>query len=322
MCVPACAKIAARDKIREGNAAYAQGEYARAIEAYTASVALEPDGVTVFWNRACAAEAWVIGAEDRTPDDLARRSAMADRALADFEAWLSRLPSPTEEDRRLAEEHRLSILATDARCDALIAHWEAKQRAHPDDEAWYARLVRQYASCERPAEAEAWRVRRTVEFPRSVKAWHQRAIHAFEPLWPPEGATVPYNEAVSPVQRIAAADAVIAFEDRATVIDPDFRDAYTWRTMALHQRRWARILVDAPERPEERVEVLRARDDAMLAWAEQAVVCRLDRLPPCDAATPPCCEAPPISWPAYASEHAERFALELTLALAVEPSAP
>ena len=43
----ACAKIKARDFIREGNALYRDGRYVEAIEKYDSAEELEPDGVTL-----------------------------------------------------------------------------------------------------------------------------------------------------------------------------------------------------------------------------------------------------------------------------------
>lgn len=318
MLLTGCAKISARDAIRQGNAAYVSGHFEDALAAYDRSLMLEPEGVTVFWNSACAAEARMLQLQD--PDQRQARAAFADRALADFATWLQRLDAPSEDDHRVVEEHRLSILAADARCDDLLAHWKAQHQAHPDEEAWYVRIVRQYAACGRPEDAETWRAKRTADFPRSVKAWHQRAVHAFEPLWPPEGASVSYNPEISAVRRLEAANRVIAFEDRALAIDPRFREAYTWKIMAYTQRRLARTVIEAPERPQERIEALRAREDAMLAWAQQMAICKLDRLPACDrAVAPPCCEPPPLSWDAYADDHARHVALQAQLLM--EPTA-
>lgn len=304
---PGCAKIRARDLVREGNVAYAQGRFDEAMAIYGRALEFEPDAVTVLWNRACAAEAELLRRSDL---DDAARSRLADRALADFAEWLARLPEATEEDRRVVTEHRLSILAADRRCDELVAHWTAQHEAHPDEEAWYGRIVRQYEACERPEEAEAWRRKRTDDFPTSARAWHQRAIQAFEPLWPPEGAGVPYNPQLSAVARLRATDRVLAFLARALEADRGFRDAYTWRAMAYSQRRYARTVVDAPDRPEERLEALRAREDTMLAWMQLAALCHLDGRS--------ICEPPPLSAREYADDHVKK--LELVAELAAAPA--
>jgi len=316
-----CAKITARDLIREGNAAYAEGRFDVAVDLYTQSLTFEPDGVTVRWNRACAAEAQVLAMKDAR--DRPRRAEFADLALAEFEAWLGRLPEPSVEDQTLVLEHRLSILAADERCDALVAHWVEQHRQHPDEEAWYARIVRQLETCGRPDAADEWRARRTQDFPRSVKAWHQRAIREFEPLWPEADSAVPYNANLSALDRIRAADRVIELLDRASAIDPEFRDAYAWRAMAYTQRQLARTVVDDPQAPEEQLEVLRARHDAMAAWEQQKAICGLDAVPECTealtAAGRPCCPVAPFSPQERAADAARQAEIEQQL---LAPSTP
>lgn len=302
-----CAKLEARERARAGNVAYGEGRFEDAIALYGRALELEPDAVTVLWNRACAAEAELLRRD--ASDDLAARARLADRALEDFAEWLARLPEPSEADRRVVAEHRLSILAADRRCDELVAHWLALHEAHPEEEAWYGRIVRQYEACDRPQDAEVWRRKRTEDFPGSARAWHQRAIHAFEPLWPPAGAGMPYNPALSAGDRLRAAEAVLDLLAQAVRAEPEFRDAYRWRAMAYTQRRYARVLVDAPERPEEQLEALRAREDSMLAWMQLAALCRWDGRA--------ACEPPPLSPSEYAEDHVEK--LRLVAQLATEP---
>jgi hypothetical protein len=91
-----CTKIAARDLIREGNTLYHDGKYAEAIAKYDEAAKLEPDGVTLYWNRACAAESIVLKMRD--PTLTSDRKLYTDMALSDFKTWLDRLESPTEVD--------------------------------------------------------------------------------------------------------------------------------------------------------------------------------------------------------------------------------
>ena len=70
----ACTKINSRDLIREGNQAYKNGQFEEAIEKYDQSLALEPDGITVQWNRAMAAESIVLSLKDSTEEEaIAKR---------------------------------------------------------------------------------------------------------------------------------------------------------------------------------------------------------------------------------------------------------
>ena len=296
--IASCAKMASRDLIREGNAAYKEGRFSDAITAYTKSIELEPDGVTVFWNRACAAEAMVLKLKGESPDE---RRKYADMALGDFAKWIERLPDKTPEDEKLVNDHRLTLLDADERCDDLLQYWFDKHKTEPKEESWYGVIARQYEKCDKPEKTHEWFVKRTQDFPESVKGWHALAIREFDPLWPDPEKQLPYNEDVPAGERIKTADKVIALLDKATGIDPKFRDAYIWRSMAYTQRQHARLLVEEPELPEERLEAILAREDAMAAWKQQKAVCDLEETPDCPADLSQvkegeaCCPPPPIS---------------------------
>ena len=234
----ACAKIESRDLIRDGNKAYGNGQYEEAIDHYTKSLEIEPDGVTVYWNRACAAEAQVLKLKD--PDELEARHKYADMALKDFQTWLDRVDDRTAEDEKLIGDHRLTILDADERCEELLQHWMDKHQSEPSEEKWYGVIYRQYEKCNQPDKATEWLVKRTKDFPESVRGWHQLATRKFEPLWPDPETQLPYNENVPPGERLKIADEVITLLNKATAIDPKFRDAYAWRKMAYTQKQFAR----------------------------------------------------------------------------------
>lgn len=295
-----CAKIESRDHIRDGNKAYGNGQYEEAIDHFTKSMEIEPDGVTVYWNRACAAEAQVLKMKD--PDEAEKRHVYADMALEDFQIWLDRVDDRTDEDEKLIADHRLTILDADERCDELLQHWMDKHQSEPSEEKWYGVIYRQYEKCNKPEEATKWLVKRTKDFPESVRAWHQLATRKFEPLWPDPETQLPYNENVPPAERIKIADEVITLLNKATGIDPKFRDAYAWRKMAYTQKQFARTVVEAPELPEEKIEAIRARQDSMRGWQEQKALCDLEEIRDCPGENDAplgegeqCCPPPPLT---------------------------
>jgi tetratricopeptide (TPR) repeat protein len=305
-----CKQIESRDLIREGNAAYNDGQYAEAIEAYTKSIEIEEDGVKVFWNRGCAALALVLKLRGATePEKLEQRKTYTNMALKDFKTWLDRadeeeedagdVESPEEgegaeggaaveeEDKRTNEEivrdYRLTLLDADERCDDLLQYWMDKHKAEPREESWYTVVGRQYDKCGQPEKRVEWMKKRAEDFPDSVKAWHALAIDAFEPLWPDPEKGLPYNEDLAPADRIKQADKVIELLDKANAIDRKFLDAYTWRSMAYTQRMFARTVVEDAEFPEERLEAILAREDSMLAWKNQKAKCDLEGTKECPA---------------------------------------
>ncbi|HFE44895.1 MAG TPA: hypothetical protein ENJ18_05280 [Nannocystis exedens] len=296
-----CTKIQARDLIREANTAYRDGKYREAIDKYTEAISLESDGITVYWNRACAAESIVLKSKD--PDSIKDRKAFADMALADFKTWLDRLEEPHPEDAEQYEMHRLALLDADERCDDLLSYWLDKHNKQPLEEGLYTTIARQYDKCGRTKEADEWYEKRIQDFPDSVRAYHSLAIRRFEPLFPDPDSTAPYNTNLSDQERLDIANEVIRLLDKATMRDTKFRDAYIWRSMAYTQRALARRFTDDEENQtlEEALNRLLAREDTMAAWKQQKAVCDIDSLPGCTpeqikegvAGAGGCCLLPP-----------------------------
>ena len=279
-----CAKIEARDRIREGNLLYSDARYEEAIAKYDEALELEPDGVTVLWNRACAAESVVLRLKDETENEekLKKRKAHADVALADLQRWFNGLEMKTEEDQKAYEDHRLAVLSADVRCDDLVAHWVEKHKEDPKDEGLYTVIARTFEdTCGQPEKAEEWYVKRTADFPSSAKAWYSLAVRRFEALFPEPDSGLAFNQSIAPSQRIEIANDVIEKLEKATKFDPKYRDPYIWRAMAYTQRQFARVFQEPPESTEERLEAILAREDSMLAWKEQKAVCDIDDLPDC-----------------------------------------
>jgi tetratricopeptide (TPR) repeat protein len=317
-----CAKIESRDLIREGNALYKDAKFPEAIEKYDAAEQLEPDGVTLFWNRACAAESQVMRMKE--PEQREERRKYADMALRDFQTWYERLDIKTAEDEKQVLDHRLNILNADERCDDLLTYWFEKQREDPRNENIYGAIIRQYEQCGDDAKVSEWYAKRTEDFPESVKAWHALAIRRFEPLWPDPESGLAYNEQLPPVERLKVADEVLGLLEKAVSIDSKFRDAYVWRSMAYTQRMYARVVIETPELPEEKIEAILAREDSMLAWKQQKAVCDLDQLPDCptDPKAPPpegpCCPPPPLSPTEQEADAALRTEVEAAMKAAIE----
>ncbi|MEM6294707.1 MAG: hypothetical protein AAGA54_25760, partial [Myxococcota bacterium] len=188
-----------------------------------------------------------------------------------------------------------------------LQYWMDKHKDAPREESWYNVIGRQYEKCGQPEKRVEWMKKRAEDFPDSVKAWHALAIEAFDPLWPDAEKQLPYNEDLPPAERIATADKVIELLDKATALDPQFLDAYTWRSMAYTQRQFARLIVEEAELPEERLEAILAREDSMLAWKNQKAKCDLEGTMECpdDLTTleegQTCCPKAPLS----ATERAE-----------------
>lgn len=276
-------QVRSRDLIREGNAAYSDGQYEKAIEHYGASLELEPDGVTVRWNRACAAESLVLNLKEATePKQVEARRKFADMALADFQAWLDGLEVRDEEQAKTVESHRLALMRADVRCDDLVSHYLKQHRENPQDESQYTRIARiQEDVCGRVDEATNWFEKRVRDFPKSEKAWYALAVRKFTPLIPDGTTGLPFNDQIPADERLKIADQVISHLNEATGIKPDYQDPYTYRSMAYAQRQFARVYDEASAEPADRLQALLAREDSMLAWKEQKALCQLNNTPAC-----------------------------------------
>jgi tetratricopeptide (TPR) repeat protein len=321
----ACTKIESRDLIREGNQLYRDGNWEQAIEKYNQSLEMEPDGVTVLWNRAMAAESIVLNLKDATEDDkVALRKQYATIALESLDEWNDKreksgnqddrpecsrpqpAPPPTPEggaesaepgepgddgidpDLKAYKEHRLAVLGADARCDDLIEHWRQMHMACPQNEDLYTTIAQTFEDiCGMPDKAEEWYVKRTEDFPESSKAWYSIATRRFYPLMPDPESGLPFNAAIDAKSRLAIADEVIGFLEKATALDPKYRDPYVWRSMAYTQKSLAREYVDPPDSPIDAIEALLKRRDLMLAWRETKAVCDIEKIPDCPLAVEP-----------------------------------
>ena len=278
-----CDKITARDLVREGNQLYGDGLYEEAIEKYNEAEKHEPDGVTYLWNRACAYESFVLKLKDATESaEIEARKSAADKALKDFQAWYDRLEVKEPGDTKALEEHKLALLAVDQRCDELIAHWQNELREDPQNEGIYVNIAKIYESpCGQYDKADEWYAKRTEDFPKSARAWYERAVRAFEPLMPDPESGLAYNANVGSDERLRIADEVIGYLNKATELAQNNRDPYVWRAMAYTQKQYARVYLDPPAGPEDKLEALNARNDSLLAWKEQKAVCDIDKLAEC-----------------------------------------
>ncbi len=313
-----CTKIESRDLLREGNQLYELGQFEAAIEKYSESLKLEPDGVTVLWNRAMAAESVVLALKDSTEDaDILKRREYATMALEDLELWNERREKVGSQDNRpecerakpepeakadskalgqedadddrdpdliAYNEHRLAILGADVRCDDLIEHWRQFHQACPQNEDLYMTIAQTFEDiCGKPEKADEWYVKRTQDFPDSAKAWYSLATRRFDPLFPDPEAGLPFNPQIDSARRIEIADEVIGYLENASKIDPKYRDPFVWRSMAYTQKSLAREFLDPPENTEDKIQAILSRRDLMLAWRETKAVCDIDEIPDCPA---------------------------------------
>ncbi len=276
-------QVQSRDLIREGNAAYSDGQFEQAIEKYNASLELEPDGVSVLWNRACAAESLVINLKDATdPKQVEARGEFAEIAMKDFAAWLDGLEVREEDKAKTVESHRLALMRADNRCDDLVSYYLQKHREDPQDETQYTRIARiQEDVCGQVDKATEWYRKRVRDFPKSEKAWYALAVRNFTQLFPDGESGLPFNDVIPADRRLKIANEVIEQLNEATGIRPEYQDPYSYRKMAYIQRQFARVYDEESNEPQDRLQALLARNDSMLAYKEERALCDLNETPAC-----------------------------------------
>lgn len=204
----------------------------------------------------------------------------------------------TDADREAYHNHRLALLDADERCDDLLSYFLEKHNQEPKEEGWYTRIAKQYDACGRTKDAEQWLIKRTVDFPTSVRAYVSLAIRKLEQLYPDPDSGLQYNANLSEEERLALANEAIALLDKATMIDHKFIEAYSYRSIAYTQRQLARRYGDDPTQNTvyENLNMILAREDGMSAWRQQKAICDIKVEPECPLDKPPegpCCMLAP-----------------------------
>lgn len=154
------------------------------------------------------------------------------------------------------------------------------QPAPGSDEASYCRAAIGHEICGRAVQSRRSIELRTRAFPESADAWLSLASLQIAPLQP-ESAGLPYNEMISPHERLRIAGEVLTSLAEAQRLRPDDPRVYDLIAVANEQRMFARGVVERPTTPEEKLDVERARVDAQQMTAAREKLCKLQRLPSC-----------------------------------------
>lgn len=145
------------------------------------------------------------------------------------------------------------------------------------------------------AHAEA----RAKAFPDSAAAHLGLAVRWFADLLPDADSGMPYNVDIPPGTRIGIASSVIRETERAIAIKPDYRAAYVLAAVAYQQIELARGTIEDPQTPDEVLQWVLAREDAMKVWRQHKAIADLDGQGDCPlypaVPTDPCVPPPPLT---------------------------
>jgi tetratricopeptide (TPR) repeat protein len=255
-----CGKLAARMEFQQGNRAYADGEYSRAIDHYQKGLDRDPS-VQKVWRSVGLAHMALIRPED-SPEDQGKR---ADLAIKAFKEYLKYDPV----DKKISD-YLLTTRISSKRYDEALTQLNEEARANPSDarvpeaisrvliEA--GRLQEAYDAATKPGVKPAASIFSTI----AVQIWRKVYVDPKKPQ----------VNLMSTEERTRWVELGLQAIDRAAKIDS--KDLSTLAYYGLLLREKAKLEPD-PEK------VLEIQLEAQ-KWTEKAVALSKAAAPPADAA--------------------------------------
>lgn len=268
-----CSELRARRLAREGNEHFREGDYAAAIDAYTASEALHPLAVVQFNKGLACRQLMLPGAKS------ARHERAVDCALAAF----SRMKQLNPEDARAERLYQQTLFDAD-RFEALARIYEEALRKDPNDPIALNAMIQVQARWGRWAEALRYTIERAERRRGDAEAQYAVGVFIYNRLFekgggPDKSTFDPRSEGsdakptptfaagdVTGEERIQLAERGIAYLKRALALRPNYADALTYLGLLERQKSFA--LFDRPAEWQAAVDA--AQSYAKRAAAEHA----------------------------------------------------
>ncbi|HYQ46675.1 MAG TPA: tetratricopeptide repeat protein [Polyangiaceae bacterium] len=240
-----CSEFRARQRAREGNRLFQEGNYAAAVAAYSAAEQLHPMPV-VSLNKGLACRQLLIpGAKSRQNEQA------VDCALASFRRLKEQNPS----DPRADQLYQQTLFDAD-RFDALARLYTAQLQESPTDLAALNGLIQVYSSSGRWDDALHWTIERATRAPRDAEAQYAVGVLVYTHLFEKGGGTeqsaydprpgaaqqaVPVSTPgdITGPARVALAERGIAFLKRALEVRPTYVEAMTYLGLLYRQESFA-----------------------------------------------------------------------------------
>jgi len=279
LCVSAsalgCSEFRARQQAREGNRLFHDGNYAAAVESYSAAERLHPMAVISFNKGLACRQLMVPGA--KSPENERATSC----ALASFR----RLKQQSPDDARAEQLYQQTLFDAE-RFDALAELYTAQLQKTPTDPAALNGLIQVYSSSGRWDDTLHWTIERAKRSPHDAEAHHAVGVLIYSRLFEkgggveqatydprPQAAQLKPPPLVNPGDitgeaRVKLAEQGIEFLKKALEIRPAYPEALTYLGLLYRQESFAYF--DAPAKWQAAVdtaEELRKKATALHAGA-------------------------------------------------------
>jgi tetratricopeptide (TPR) repeat protein len=241
-----CSEFRARQQAREGNRQFREGNYAAAVNAYSAAEQLHPMPVISFNKGLACRQLMMPGAKS------AENARAVSCALSSFQRLKEQNPS----DGRADQLYQQTLFDAD-RFDDLATLYTAQLQRNPSDPAALNGLIQVYSNAGRWDDALHWTIERANRAPRDAEAQYAVGVLIYSRLFEkgggPEQSTFdprPQGTAqkippamnagdITAAKRVELAEQGIEFLNRALQIRPGYAEAVTYLGLLYRQESFA-----------------------------------------------------------------------------------
>jgi len=241
-----CSEFRARQRAREGNRYFQEGNYAAAVGAYSAAEQLHPMPVISFNKGLACRQLMMPGAKSRQNEQA------VDCALDSFRHLKEQSPS----DPRADQLYQQTLFDAD-RFDALGRLYLAQLQHSPNDLAALNGLIQVYSNSGHWDEALHWTIERAKRAPRDAEAQYAVGVLIYSRLFEKGGGAEqsaydprpqaaaskipPANSAddITGRARVALAEQGIEYLKKALEARPAYAEAVTYLGLLYRQESFA-----------------------------------------------------------------------------------
>jgi tetratricopeptide (TPR) repeat protein len=246
-----CSELRARQQAREGNRQFHDGNYAAAVDFYSAAEQLHPMAVVSF-NKGLACRQLMVPGAKSPENERATRCAL--------DSFL-RLKQQSPSDPRAEQLYQQTLFDAE-RFEALAQLYLGQLQKNPADPAALNGLIQVYSSSGRWDDTLHWTIERAKRSPRDAEAQYAVGVLIYSRLFEkgggveqatydprPQGTQLKVPPAINPGDitgeaRVALAEQGIDFLKKAVQIRPAYAEALTYLGLLYRQESFAYF--DAP----------------------------------------------------------------------------
>jgi tetratricopeptide (TPR) repeat protein len=269
-----CSEFRARQRAREGNRHFREGDYAAAVSAYSAAEQLHPMPVISFNKGLACRQLMLPGA----------KSPQNEQAISCALGSFQRLKEQRPNDSRADQLYQQTLFDAD-RFDALAELYTAQLQRSPSDPAALNGLIQVYSNAGRWDDALHWTIERAKRASGDAEAQYAVGVLIYSRLSEkgggaeqstydprPQGTRLKIPPATNPgditgAERVALAERGIEYLKKAVQIRPAYAEALTYLGLLYRQESFAyfdqpakwQVAVDSAEEFRKRATALHAQ---------------------------------------------------------------